>query len=72
MANKDTKENPMRAVRIEKLIINCSVGESGDKVNKAAKVLKVISQFYAGSCRWSRACHVQVQIHHQIFRSQKR
>lgn len=48
MANKDTKENPMRAVRIEKLIINCSVGESGDKVNKAAKVLKVDDRFYAG------------------------
>lgn len=38
---KDTKENPMKEIKIEKLIINCSVGESGDKVNKAAKVLKV-------------------------------
>lgn len=69
MSKKDTKENPMRAVRIEKLIINCSVGESGDKVNKAAKVLKVDDRFYAGFGRWSRASHVQVQIHHQIFRS---
>lgn len=41
MSKKDTKENPMRNIRVEKLIINCSVGEPGDKVNKAAKVLKV-------------------------------
>ena len=39
---KDSKENPMRNIRVEKLIINCSVGEPGDKVSKAAKVLKVI------------------------------
>merc|ERR1712178_598687 len=33
-------DNPMREIQIDKLIINCSVGESGDKVLKAAKVLK--------------------------------
>ena len=42
MSGKDRTENKMRAIRIEKLIINCSVGEGGgDKVNKAAKVLSV-------------------------------
>merc|ERR1712151_1050175 len=36
--NKD--ENPMKAIQIDKIVINLSVGESGDKVLKASKVLK--------------------------------
>ena len=36
MANKRSaeKENPMRDIRIEKLVINICVGESGDKLTK--------------------------------------
>jgi len=33
----------MRRIHIEKLIINISVGESGDKLMKAQKVLKDLS-----------------------------
>jgi large subunit ribosomal protein L11e len=30
----------MRDIRISKMVINCSVGESGDRLTKAAKVLE--------------------------------
>lgn len=38
---KNKEENKMRDIKIDKLVINCSVGEAGDKVLKAVKVLKV-------------------------------
>ena len=37
---KEKFENKMRKIRIEKLVINCSVGESGDRLTKAAQVLE--------------------------------
>ncbi|MEM2192638.1 MAG: 50S ribosomal protein L5 [Candidatus Hadarchaeales archaeon] len=35
--------NPMRELRLEKVVINIGVGEGGDKLVKAEKVLKMIS-----------------------------
>jgi large subunit ribosomal protein L11e len=37
---KEKYENKMRDIKIEKLVINCCVGESGDRLTKAAKVLE--------------------------------
>lgn len=40
---KDKSANPMRALHIEKLCINCCVGESGDRLTRAAKVIEELT-----------------------------
>ena len=39
----EAKKNVMKDIKIDKLILNCCVGESGDRLTRAARVLEQLT-----------------------------
>jgi len=43
VSGKQKPNNPMRELRVHKLVLNCCVGESGDRLTRASRVLEQLT-----------------------------
>ena len=41
---KDWKSNPFRQPKIEKVLVNISVGQAGEELNKAKRILELLTK----------------------------
>ena len=44
MAGKDKSDDPMRQIRVEKLVLDISVGECGDCLTRVANVMEQLTE----------------------------